>query len=84
MLLGDHVRQLPPLVVNGDVAHLGWWARFFWRAEAEVVEDLVDGKLVGDVGNDLEGSPAVAVLRSILLHLIDRRFEESRLIVITR
>ena len=50
-LLGDHIRELPPLVVDGDVAHFGWWARFLWRAEAQVVEDLVDGELVGETSS---------------------------------
>ncbi len=65
VLLGDLVRELPPLVVNGDVAYFWWRARFLWRVEAEVVEGLVDGQLVGDVGNDLWGSPATATLQRL-------------------
>jgi len=54
------------------------------RAEAEVVENLVDCQLVGDLGNDLQRSPALAVLRSILLYLTDRSFEQGRLIFVSR
>ena len=75
--------ELSSLVVDGDVADLWWRPLDLGRAEAEVVEDPLDREVIVDVGHDLKRAPALAVLRSILLHLTDRRFEEGWLVVVT-
>jgi len=62
-LFGDPglVVELPAVVVHGDVAHLAWRRPLaLGRAEAEVVEDLVDGRLVVKVGDDRERTSAIA------------------------
>jgi len=55
--------DLPALLVDRYTQHLAhgrWRLGVLGRAEAEVIEDLLDGDLVVEVGNDLELPPALA------------------------
>src|SRR6266852_2932915 len=67
--------DLPPLVVDrhpDDLAGLRGRLLLRW-AQAQVVEDLLDGELVGDVGHDLERTSAAFAHERV--RLIDLRDE---------
>jgi len=55
--------DLPTLLIDRhayDLGHGRWRLGVLGRAEAEVIEDLLDGYVVVEVGNDLELPPALA------------------------
>ena len=55
--------DLPTLLIDRhayDLVHGRWRPGVLGRAKAEVIEDLLDGYLVVEVGNDLELPAAIA------------------------
>jgi len=49
-----------------------------------MIQNALDLSGLCDEADDVHGGRATRVLRSILLYLTDRRFEEGGLIVVTR
>ncbi len=75
-----------PLVVQGHDGDLARGRRPLLRrwGEPQVVQDALDGELVGDERDEGHPAATAGVLRPILLYLTDRRFEEGGLVVVTR
>ena len=65
LLLGDHLSELPPFVVDGYVADLGWGTWLLGRAQAQLLEDVPDGQLVSDIRDCLQLAATAGALQRI-------------------